>query len=68
MVNLFNIDVRCAHACISKELPRSGQNDVVATLFQRRHRRRYNVENMVTMKVVLTSFVNVFATSSNDVV
>ena len=46
----------------------SGQNDVVATLFRRRYRRRYNVENMVTMKVVSTSFVNILSTASNDVV
>ena len=46
----------------------SGQNDVVATLFRRRSLRRYNVEIMVTMKVVSTSFVNILPTSSNDVV
>ena len=46
----------------------SGQNDVVAMLFRRRCPRRYNVEIRVTMKVVSTSFVNVFSTSSNDVV
>ena len=46
----------------------SGQNDVVATLFRRRCRRRSNVEIMVTMKVVSTSLVNVFSTTSNDVV
>ena len=46
----------------------NGQNDVVATLFRRRYRRRYNVEIMVTMNLVTTSFVNVFSPSSNDVV
>ena len=45
-----------------------GQNDVVATLFRRGYRRRNNVENMVTMKVVSTSFVNVLPTSRTDVV
>ena len=37
-------------------VPAQRSKDVVASLF----RRRYNVENMITMKVVLTSFVNVF--------
>ena len=66
-MQIDTIDIYLFILLYSYLLP-SGKNDVVATLFRRRYRRRYNVENMVTMKVVSTFFVNVFSTSSNDVV
>ena len=50
MTNLGKVERR---ENVTKLLP-GGQDDVVATLFRRRYRRRSNVENIVTMKVLST--------------